>query len=483
MANKGAMIVVPALWFFLSDPCGAVNWREVRIEGRGHAHSMGVPGDLRVAFGEGGAYRIEVDSELPAGFGSDGRRSWIRDAAGVVRETELEEAASARLFAAVLSGEWLHDERIEQVPGDAALTLTLAGTPLRMELVLDAASGLPRELRHEQEGAIERWTFGDYREAEGGLRAHHWTFDEGAGLEEFTVEHWAPLRDPAVFGWEPSVPQDFTLDADAPAELVVERASTGHLIVQATLGGEDLGAFVFDTGAGALVLDRHVADDLGLASIGETIAVGVAGATTSSFRRGTTLELGPLTLLDPIFADLDLGFLPPHDGRPLIGIIGYDVLARCVVEIEPAAAHIALHSSGDGLPGPWSDLVLHHNHVCVSARFEGHEGLFRLDTGAGGTVTFHAPAVDALGLLEGRELLETRNGGVGGSARALTGSLAWFELAGHRFDAPTVEFSQATRGAFVDPYLAGNLGQTFLSAYRIVLDYPGDRYALVPVAD
>lgn len=475
------MIVAPALFLLLSVPCEATTWREEAVEGRGRALQMGVPGDLRVAFGEGGAFRIEVDSELPSAFGFDGLRSWIRDATGVVREAELQEADEALVLAAVLSGEWEHSERLERAPAGAATILALRGTPLRMTLMRDE-KGVPRELAHEEDGTRKVWTFDDYRPVEGQLRAHRWTHDEGAGLETFTVEHWGSLRDPDVFRWEPSVPQDFTIDPALSPEVAVERMGSGHLVVEARLGGEDLGAFLFDTGAGALVIDRGVADELGLVSIGETVAVGVAGATRSSFRRGTTLQLGPLTLLDPVFADLDLGFIPRHRGRRVAGIIGYDVLARCVVEIESATPRITLRAvAREGTTSSWNDLVLHQNHTCVPARFAGGEGLFRLDTGAGGTVTFHAPAVDALGLLEGRSLTESSSGGVGGRAAAFSGALGWFELGGHRFEAPEVEFSRATVGAFVDPYLTGNVGQSFLSAFRIVLDYPHDRMALVPL--
>lgn len=118
----------------------------------------------------------------------------------------------------------------------------------------------------------------------------------------------------------------------------------------------------------------------------------------------------------------------------------------------------------------------------VRARFEGgHEGLFKVDTGSGDTVSMHAPAVERLKLLAGPETRESRSGGVGGSRASRTGKLAWFELAGYRFESPEVEFAGAGEGAFSDVYTTGNIGAGFLSAFRIVFDYGNKRIAFAPL--
>lgn len=61
-------------------------------------------------------------------------------------------------------------------------------------------------------------------------------------------------------------------------------------------------------------------------------------------------------------------------------------------------------------------------------------------------MTRHAPAVERLGLLAGRETRESRSGGVGGSRPSRKGKLAWFELADRRFESPEVEFAGAGEG-------------------------------------
>src|SRR6185503_4630864 len=117
---------------------------------------------------------------------------------------------------------------------------------------------------------------------------------------------------------------------------------SGHLLVEPLVEDESVGAFIFDTGAGGMTIDPKVADELGLAELGEVVAVGMAGRTTTSFRRGKRFELGPLVLSDPVFIELDLGFLEPIFGCKIAGIVGYDLLARCVAEIETHTPRIAL---------------------------------------------------------------------------------------------------------------------------------------------
>src|SRR5262249_14487212 len=151
---------------------------------------------------------------------------------------------------------------------------------------------------------------------------------------------------------------------------------------------------------------------------------------------------------------------------------------------EPATPRIVLHDPEKYAlaRGAWQDLVLNENLPCARARFEGNrEGLFQIDTGAVGTVSFHAPAVEALRLLDRGAITATLSGGAGGSASPPEGVVEWFEAGGHRFGKPCVEFSQATAGTFTDAYTTGNIGQDFLRPFELVFDFPHDRIAFVPL--
>lgn len=474
------------------EAVGAWSAPDAVVEGRGRARASGAEGALVLVLAANGAFRQELSSRLPDGAGFDGQVAWTRDRTGLERVVELEEADRLELVNWVLSGHWLESRRVEtslasgSTPEHPRLRLHLADTPLEMTLELDPATALPAELVQEGDAGLRRWTFEEWRASGGRRLPHRWTYEEEALTDRYEIEAYRPLpAGEASFHPTLAPPRDVHFDGAIEAELEVTRMPSGHLLVEPLLEGEFLGAFVFDTGAGISVIDRKVADELLLETLGTTTAVGVAGSTTTAYRRGATFQLGPVTIENPIYGDLDLGFLQGAFGRKIVGIVGFDLLARCVTELEPGTPRIALfdpeHYTLSG--GSWQDLVLHENHACARARFEGErEGLFRLDTGATGTVTFHAPAVAALGLLRGRALAAGLSGGVGGSASSPMGELGWFELAGHRFENPRVSFSQAESGAFTDRYTTGNIGQGFLAPFRLVLDYRHDRLAFVPLA-
>jgi hypothetical protein len=178
--------------------------------------------------------------------------------------------------------------------------------------------------------------------------------------------------------------------------------------------------------------------------------------------------------------ELDLQFLNDAFGLPIGGICGRDLFARAAVEIDITNESVALHDpSRFRLEGAsWQELFFSGRNPAVRARFEGdREGLFKLDTGSGWTVSFHAPAVERFKLLAGRETRETRSAGVGGSHASRAGRIAWFELAGQRFDNVDVEFTGTREGAFSDVYTAGNIGAGVLREFRVVFDYGNRRVA------
>lgn len=500
-----SLVLVPACAALLAAPIRAQQalaeraraalgaWSEAApLEGRGRAHAAGLDGEQRVVLAADGRYRFEFASALPEASGFDGTHAWTRDRSGLESVLELEEAERSKLFAWVLSGHWSTASELDlaTLPIEAGqaprLELVLRGTPMAMTLTLDAATLLPAELVYLDDSDPLTWTFADFHEVGGRRLPRRWTL-AGAGVHEsYAIEAWTPLPAGAEpFGASGVRPDDIHFDPEVEPELDVERVASGHLLVEPWVEGESVGLFIFDTGAGALTIDPAVADELGLEELGEVVAVGVGGHTTASFRRGTRFELGPVTLTDPLYVELDLAFLEPLFGCKVAGIVGYDLLARCVVEIETRRPALALHDPARYvLSGArWQDLVLNQNTPCTRARFEGErEGLFRIDTGANGTLVFHAPAARALGLLEGRALSSSLSGGVGGNSDTRAGVLAWFELAGHRFEQPQVQFSLAEHGAFADRYTTGNIGQDFLAPFRMVLDYPNDRLAFVELA-
>ena len=277
-------------------------------------------------------------------------------------------------------------------------------------------------------------------------------------------------------------PGTFSFDPAVAGAIEVKRVRTGHLLVRPVVNGVEAGWFIFDTGAGICVVSTPHVAELGLAAAGTIDSVGVGGAVDAQLHRVASLVLGPLTLRDEPVMTTDLSFLKEHLGEEIVGVIGYGLLARCVAEIDLATPAITLRDpAGYTLAaGHWTPVSLDDRIPMVDATFEGHEGRFRFDTGSNSSVTFHEPAVREARLLEGREVSDSKLGGVGGFVAAKQGRLASFELCGLRAEKVPADFALEAKGVYGDARTAGSIGAGFLAPYVVVTDYPNARLALRP---
>ena len=456
----------------------------------GTTRASGLDGRFELVFDADGRFRQTVDGRLSVAEGFDGEVAWERDHNGVSRQLVLGELEGTRMRAWLLTGHWLDpraglemDLRPEREDGSWIVELAQPGGEMVVALAVDGGTWLPRAASWAAGMSDFDVTWEEWGETDGMAHPVRFSVHGGGREEEFRVTSLETRpASAATFARLPTAGEAL-FDAELPPELDVKRAPTGHLLVRPVLQGEELGWFIFDTGAGVNVLSSHVVERLGLETFGSMKARGVGGEVESSFLGVSSLQLGPVTLEDTVFSVMDLAFLDGPMGGDFAGVLGYGVIARCVVEIDMQAPRIALHDPKHyELPRgtDWQDLILFHRHPCVEGTYEGHTGIFRIDTGAGsGNVTMHAPAVERHGLLEGRSTGMGRLGGVGGTVSARMGRLDWFELGGHRFEAVNASFATEEKGPFGDPYTDGNIGGGLLKPFELVLDYSNRRMGLV----
>jgi len=280
-------------------------------------------------------------------------------------------------------------------------------------------------------------------------------------------------------------PGTVSFDASIPSALEVKRALTGHLLVRPKLNGKDAGWFIFDTGAGICCVSPTKVEELGLKEAGSIDSVGVGGGQNSKLVRADSMSVGPATFSDHVLMVTDLAFLKQHLGEEISGVIGYGVFSMCIVEMDLKEARIGIHNPEEHALAdlPWEELIVVDRIPAVHARFEGHEGVFRLDTGANGTVTFHQPAVKKWELLNDREVKDAKLGGVGGFVAAKEGNLAWFEIGGVRTENVSARFALEAKGTFAEEKKDGNIGVELLKPFTLYFDYENGRMAFVPRAD
>ncbi|HQR07571.1 MAG TPA: retropepsin-like aspartic protease [Gemmatales bacterium] len=461
----------------------------------GEGTFAGLPAHYILLFNRNGHFVQTTNARITTGSGFDGTNVWIKDLGGEQRIQELADRNNTivnGLFATSLwldPGSGMRYTLEEGQPKDGIYLLHFKHHPTEItgSIQIDAKTWLPVQSTMKAEGQKVTNKWSGIMEFNGIKfpKTHH-SLSGNDGVETYTIEsiQAAPTFVRSPYAPLVTPPSDVTFNDKLPAELEVMRAKTGHLLVKPKVNGKDVGWFIFDSGAGATCLDTRLIKELELEQFGEVPAIGVGGTVKTRFSKPDTISLGRATFKDPVVIGLDLAFLSGPMGAKIAGVIGYGVFHRCIVELDMEKNTIALFDpktyDQSRVQNRWQKLYQTARVACVEAEFEGHKGVFKLDTGAAGsTVALHAPTVEKFKLLVGRETTETSAGGVGGNVTAMSGKLKYFELGGHRTDDIEATFATTTKGAFNSADTLGNIGGDLLKPFKIVFDYQDKRIAFV----
>jgi hypothetical protein len=224
----------------------------------------------------------------------------------------------------------------------------------------------------------------------------------------------------------------------------------GVLLVPALAAGVN-GVFILDTGAAKSLLDATQASEADIdqaATVGE---VRLAGRVIAGVRMG-------VVALDERTRDFP---------TPIAGVLGSDVLAGLVVEVEPEPCRLRLSSPGRAArPRAWTILPVElragvpYVRAGVSDGTRAAIGRFRVDTGSSLAVTFNASAArTTMGVAE--TLPQAR-------LRALS------------IDDALLENVTAGVTQEADADGLGRIGEPVWARYRMRLDYARGTLALAP---
>ncbi len=264
----------------------------------------------------------------------------------------------------------------------------------------------------------------------------------------------------------------------ADAQLVT-RLSRGLFLTNVRIGDREAGPFLIDSGADNLYLDSQLAKELNLALWGE----GTYRAMKIKWGNLASVEVGPLTLQNTDTGVADLSATKAVLGERVAGILGRPFFAKAVVEIDYSRATVTCFDPKSyRLPrGEWQPLTFTFGRPMVAARLEGNaEGKFILDTGSTFTVLFYPNFVQTHALLDNRKTSKRKVMRVDGPYESLGGIVAWFELAGRRFEKLSVLFDSPDTPDPRHADLAGAIGRGLLRMFTVVFNYPESKVALLP---
>jgi hypothetical protein len=260
----------------------------------------------------------------------------------------------------------------------------------------------------------------------------------------------------------------------------------GAVFVPTLVNGEAVW-MILDTGATMSVLSAPVVERLGVVPAGTGAGAGVGGLDEVHVLRVDSLGVGGLDLGGVTMAAIDLSGFAGHFGREWGGILGYELFARTVVELDYADSVLTLYDpAAYAAPEPEPGLievlplVLGEGIPAVEAEFDGVRGSFALDLGNLNYTTLHRPAVEEHGLEERypdwRPQLVS---GFGGADFHRLVKLGELRLGSVSVPEPLAVLAGETQGALARSRELGNIGQDVLRRFRrVTLDYTGGRLVL-----
>lgn len=259
----------------------------------------------------------------------------------------------------------------------------------------------------------------------------------------------------------------------------------GFVFLHGTVNGVETD-LVLDSGAGMTVLDRAFAEKLGLKAEGEIAAQGSGGNSTAGMIRGVSIRAAGIEADSLPAVAIDLSGVARMLGRAMPVIFGKEVFNNLVVDLDYPHSRIrfcdpaGFHYDGSGHKVP---LFAHEggNRELEAQVEDLPPARFHLDTGNGGDLDIYKYYSDEHHLLDARtQVSERPSGGVGGKITASVTTLRSLTVGGYTLKDVPASFSRAENGALDTRRLAGNLGATILTRFRVLFDYAHDALWLEP---
>jgi len=440
---------------------------------------------------------------LSGADGFDGHEVWQKDASGIV---QVEGGIQARLQAidqAYMNGYalWLPDHGGATVSSLGDRTLDGASYSV---LRVTPRDGSPLEVWFDQRSLPRRvvavfgpqtftTTFDDYRAVDGALLPYHihGDSDTGNSSDAKTISVEPNPADIAAHLVKPvSDAHDFSIEGGATSTTIPFELVDNHVYVNVKLNGKGPYRFVFDSG-GANVVDPAVLKEIGGSGQGDLHGTGVGSVSESSqFAKVATLEVGAAKLTDQNFLVLPTrqGF-GVAAGSPVDGLIGYEVLARFITtnDYEHRTVTLRLPTATQkesfGSPIPF-EFTGNGTTPLIKGAINGVPADMSVDTGSRVSISIFRPFAQAHPSVVPSNLTPPGvNGfGVGGAALGRLGRVASLQLGPYTISNSIGDFSVQEKGAFADPYTAGNIGGAVWRRFSLTFDYPHQTLYLAPNA-
>lgn len=476
----------------------------------GKTMTWGIPSDWYMKWCmDGRFYERYSNAEITQEWGHDGKSTWYADVSGRVLRLGMDEAEACLLTAWIRTGYWVTEEaqkfleikhKMEaSTATELAFVVRLKQKDVVAHIRVNKNTWLPVGMTFGQGRLGRGWDFLNWQKSmpNRSLKLPMLSIRlSSTTRESFEVVKAASdteEKDPVyLFPSSMMRPRSndryprLELDRSCPPSVQMNRSRTGHYVIRPLINGREAGNFIVDTGTGTLAITQRMARQLGLSTFGEVHATSISGGHTLStrFSRGSSFQLGPLLIKDPVFVQIGIDKLL----KDAEGLCGFDIFYDSIVEMSHRDRTLSLYdpasyeASPQGRALQWQKMYLYDRVPHMLAKINGREVLLMLDTGAAGPgLMFPSSAVQGFDDQQTADMPATI-----GRGRQLYvshadyGNVQSFEIGGCSFtDLTAMVPNKSGQQMGLSGYCAGVVCAEMLKNFTIVLDYANGRIAFI----
>ena len=274
---------------------------------------------------------------------------------------------------------------------------------------------------------------------------------------------------------------------EIPFDFVEDR----FVLIDGIMGENDTVTFYFDTGAATSVIDRAVADRIGIRPNYQSPVTGAGGTEMYDVALRQEVDFAGQKFSNVHMVLLDLTILREALGRSFDGIIGYHIIRDFITEVDFERRSITLYGN-KGKP----DLTGYTEHQIefrggnnipvIPVKIEAEngdsfEGDILFDSGAALSLVINTPFVEENELRRKFfRSFEYTTQNLNSESSATKVLLKKLEFCGYTFEQIPVDLARDEKGVSSYPGFLGILGLEVIKRFNFILDYRRMKLYLKP---
>jgi hypothetical protein len=373
---------------------------------------------------------------------------------------------------AAFTPSFLRTQKVDDIDCAVVRLSSQVGFPL--DVYVDPATGAYRRAVVDPDGKYEESFDGlSYAEAGGKRFLSAWHHGNSKARYAYTtIEPNAPIAPDELR--PPKQTASWTF-GDAPAAIEYVEQPYPRMYVELVVNGVK-GKFLLDTGAGVTAVIDSFARRVGADRLGTTSISGIGGSGKANLFHVKTIGVGGSTVHDVIVSSglNEEAFA----GLGAVGLIGFDLLAGVVADLNFDAKTLRLMDPASVAPDEKAGMVVHVDlsdyHLRTPMRIDNRiEVIATLDSGNPSHLLFSRDLIERDHLAFIAKYVG-RIAGVAGSELETCGKLGSLSLGPVRYEAPQA----CTSGSFDRNEIL--VGLDFMHAFNYVFDYPDGIIVMIP---